>query len=68
MLTKKDLELIGALFDSRLDVKPDVRSHAHQLCAELRSVLKTELGASENRMIQRMDKGFSSILEKLRRV
>jgi len=73
MLTKKDLELIGALLDdkidTKLDEKLDQKLDAHlsifkrEVRDEFHSVLKAEIGASEARMIKRMDEGFSSVLE-----
>lgn len=57
MLTKKDLGLISELMDVKLDIQ------TRQLRDEFHSVVKAEVGASEGRMIKRMDEGFDSVLE-----
>lgn len=61
MLTKKDLGLISELMDAKFDVHLSVLKR--EIRDEFHSVLKAEIGASEGRMIKRMDEGFSSVLE-----
>lgn len=61
MLTKKDLGLIAALMDTKFDAHLSVLKR--EIRDEFHSVLKAEIGASEARMIKRMDEGFDSVLE-----